>query len=744
MSFRSELDLEDRLNKIASKAVREPVIEKSGLRAVQTSIGGTDHASIRELQLEAQLAKISTNAISDKLGHYPSFSDDAKGVKGRLKSYRPVKSEVTKEMILAYQQEMLKPVVINGKKYRYHPSSLDLDEIEYVPLHVVYTPAAIDAMKRAAAKIAGESIPRLEAEYEFYSIIEANRIREEFDREIGKIDKESFYTTTRAKKSEARELLTRQFESAMLRNDAEITRIENKIRDEEAKISAIRRRIDLNPIKILENRAEEVRVQKENALRLKAYEEDLNLLNRGKLGVTRQPNESDDEFRERLRQTGEMTVSEDEMEKSAELYNRDMLRERALELVRDTGLIGNAIKSLTAEQVFKINEKWPQIKRDFIRVYGFDNPTVRDVELIDFFKQEVTPLIDLINKGEAPPVDLLGREPEEAVPTAEVRIAEITEAQFKKKTVPQMQAWVAQNHDEFTDEFGRLKNSKDRVKFIVDKGWTTTAVTSVASPALGSSLTPIASSARRVYSLDELAEYSRAFLEKIMAREENLTRTAADTEIIRTAESKIAAIDSAAEALGSGSRDKFYAALDRLEALEPGLVTAGLPDIYPRLVGSGLKPITQDIPALIEFGKVKISPRRLYYNNVLAIKHKSGKSLAGLPNMQVSEKFVSIIMNLLRGQKPTLKDFSQLDINEKGIYDSLIQIAGLHKDIDNTFHESKQHLKKRLELVEGEIGAGNTNTALKKELHGLLGKMAHSGLIGYGDARRHYLNVTKG
>jgi hypothetical protein len=181
--------------------------------------------------------------------------------------------------------------------------------------------------------------------------------------------------------------------------------------------------------------------------------------------------------------------------------------------------------------------------------------------------------------------------------------------------------------------------------------------------------------------------------------------------------------------------------LDRLEYIEPGLITAGLPDIYPRLAGSGLKPITQDLPALIEFGKVKISPRRLYYNNTLAIKHKSGKSLAGLPNVQVSEKFVSIIMNLLRGQKPTLKDFSALDLSEKGIYDSLIQIAGLHKDVDNTFGESKQHLKKRLELVEGEIGAGNTNPALKKELHGLLGKMAHSGMIGYGDARKHYLSV---
>jgi hypothetical protein len=196
--------------------------------------------------------------------------------------------------------------------------------------------------------------------------------------------------------------------------------------------------------------------------------------------------------------------------------------------------------------------------------------------------------------------------------------------------------------------------------------------------------------------------------------------------------------------MASRNKDDLYTALDELEALEPDFIKIRNYEFYPRLEGSGLKPITHDIPNLIEFGKVKISPRKLYYNNTLAIKHKSGHSLAGLPNVQVSEKFVSIIMNLLKGQKPSLKDFSQLDLNEKGIYDSLIQIAGLHKDVDNNFNETKQHLKKRLELVEGSIGAGNTNPALKKELHSLLGKMAHTGMIGYGDAKKHYLSVTRG
>jgi hypothetical protein len=192
----------------------------------------------------------------------------------------------------------------------------------------------------------------------------------------------------------------------------------------------------------------------------------------------------------------------------------------------------------------------------------------------------------------------------------------------------------------------------------------------------------------------------------------------------------------------SKSVDELYTALDAINVLDTALLDS-LPDIYPRTqTGFGLKPITHDIPNLIDFGRIKISPRKLYYNNTLAIKHKSGNSLNGLPNVKVSDKFVSIIMNLLKGQNPSLKDFNQLELNEKSIYDSLIYIAGLQKEVDNNFGETKQQLKNRLALVEGEIGAGNTNPALKKELHALLGPMAGSGMIGYNDAKRYYHAVT--
>ena len=725
------MDLEERLNKIASKAVREPIQEEftdpfksSVSKSKSSSIEQIDNDDMRQLTIEAQLSKIATNAIVDKLGMRPS----------------KIKSEVTKEMILDYQNEMLKPIEIDGVKYKYHPSSLDLDKIAYAPIHKILLSVEIRALEGRIESITKTNVA-LETQLVDLFEMEETKDRKDYDAIIGEIQSD-----------ETTSLQYKARESKRIRDQYEIKKSEMKDRKEtilqeinanEMVIDRMKQIINENERKKAENKGEEVRIKKVNALKIKAYEEDLNLLNRGRMNVTREPNETDEEYALRLIQTGQTTVNEDDMAQSADLYNRDKLRELVMELVRDTGIISNAIKFLDGDQVFKINQNWSRIKRDFLKAYGFDNKTVKEQDLINFFLEEVDPIIDAVNKGKAPPTaDLLGEISEQVIgqataPEAEVRIPQITVSALEKMTVKQLVDWIAKNHVEFAGEFASITGKPNKIKFIVEQGWTEKPSTQVPITA---SFSPIRS-AKRVYSLEELSTISEPFLLKLIQSQSPVAVGGADEEAVRKAKVIIA---SARKALASTTIDKFYGHLDEIEAEEAGIITTSLSDIYPRAItGSGLKPIKHDIPNLIEFGKVKISPRKLYYNNTLAIKHKSGNSLGGLPNVQVSDKFVSIIMNLLKGQKPSLKDFTQLELNEKGVYDSLVYIAGLQKEVDNNFGETKQHLKNRLELVEGEIGAGNNNPKLKKELHSLLGKMAHTGMIGYGDAKRHYLNVTK-
>jgi len=738
MSFKREMELEERLNKIASKAVREPDEEEftnpfksSVSKPKSTSKEKIDINDLRQLTIEAQLAKISTNAIQDKLGSKPS----------------KIKSDVTKEMILDYQNEMLKPIEVGGVKYKYHPSSIDVDLEEFVPPNRLPTDDEISDARNERLNISKE-LPKIEKRISFLnkSVLD---VRDKYDRDIAenilKYQRYEDFPLQQEKQTE----ITFRFERALDNLQRLIDEEQAKYANGIAYIDGVNQALEELEMKQSENQAEETRVKNINKARLKAYEEDLKLLNRGRLNVTQEEGESEEDYRERLRQTGQMTVSEDDMANSADLYNRDKLRELVLELVRDTGIISNAIKFLDQDQVFKINQNWSRIKRDFLKAYGFDNKTVKEQDLIDFFLQEVEPIIDAINKGKAPPTaDLLGEIPE-ATATATVRNVELPEERLRKMTVPDMTEWIATNHKEFSKEFSKIPLKPDKIKFIIEKGWTekptpqvpiTEFTTGVKSPPLGSSL------AKKTHTIAELEAIAQPVFDKLTAEWERITSTSADEDRRTLGGVILAKIGNAEDAFEENNKDKFYRSLNELEDLVPDIIRreAGMAEIYPReSTGNGLQPIKHDIPNLSEFGKVKISPRKLYYNNTLAIKHKSGNSLVGLPNVQVSDKFVSIIMNLLKGKKPSLKDFTQLDLNEKGIYDSLIYIAGLQKEVDNNFGETKQQLKNRLELIEGSIGAGNTNPALKKELHALLGKMAHTGMIGYGDAKRYYASVCK-
>lgn len=727
MSFKREMDLEERLNAIASKAVREPSQEEftnpfksSVSKPKSTSKEQIDNDDMRQLTIEAQLAKIATNAIVNKLGIRPT----------------KIKSEVTKEMILDYQNEMLKPIEVGGVKYKYHPSSVDIDLIEYNPLHKILSPVEISSLE-GRIKIITKSNSQLEEA--IVNLFEnENQIKREYDMTIGQIASDAS-TSLQFKAEESKKIRER---NSIIKGQIEQRKQEllQEINANEMVVDRMKQIINENEIKKSENQAEETRIKNINKARLKAYEEDLNLLNRGRMNVTRQPNETDDEYKIRLLETGKMTIDEDAMQASANLYNRDKLRERILELVRDTGIISNAIKFLDIDQVFKINQNWSRIKRDFLKVYGFDNKTIKEVDLIDFFEQEVDPIIDDINKGKLPSVtERIASEPIEASARALLTYDELNSMNMNELKAYYLTLKPAPS--KWSKAKSELLKKLVEENLVSDKEPTGQ---SRGAPAPKSSIKDFFPSAKKIYSIEELRAIAQPVIDRLKQKYQKIESGSADMEVQSKASDIIFQLERAEAGLDQNNVDKFYDGLDGVERISANTIEVELPEIYPRAItGSGLQPIKHDIPNLIEFGKVKISPRKLYYNNMLVIKHKSGQSLAGLPNVQVSDKFVSIIMNLLKGQKPSLKDFTQLELSEKQVYDSLIYIAGLQKEVDNNFGETKQQLKNRLELVEGEIGAGNTNPKLKKELHSLLGKMAHTGMIGYGDAKRHFLNVTK-
>ncbi len=124
----------------------------------------------------------------------------------------------------------------------------------------------------------------------------------------------------------------------------------------------------------------------------------------------------------------------------------------------------------------------------------------------------------------------------------------------------------------------------------------------------------------------------------------------------------------------------------------------------------------ENLPKLVQFGKLKINLKKLKYDNILSLKNANGTSIGGLPNMKISERFSKILLNMLKGIHPHRDDLTSLHSNEKQVYDRILVMAGLHKTIVNDHAETLSDIKKRINLLMGEIEIGNDSPLIKTEL----------------------------
>jgi hypothetical protein len=144
--------------------------------------------------------------------------------------------------------------------------------------------------------------------------------------------------------------------------------------------------------------------------------------------------------------------------------------------------------------------------------------------------------------------------------------------------------------------------------------------------------------------------------------------------------------------------------------------------------GEGLGVPHEALPKSCKLGKIDIDLNKLFYKNILSVKHK-GFKMNGVKNAPVGDEFVKIVMELCKGKYPTTKEINKLGAGESQIYDALLHVAGLHKRVEHTANKTVQTLKDRLTLIEGEMTAGNTNKALFSELRDIVYKLHHLGEI---------------
>jgi hypothetical protein len=577
-------------------------------------------------------------------------------------------------MIKDYQDEIANQAYqdpITGQTFRYVPSNTDID-LEQPNLTRIPRQGEINA-NLAAIERKQTRIAELEED-----ILRAQRVEENF-RNRGVV----------LSPEDQRDIADRY--AAINREIGTLT----------MQSEAQQRFLDQIPINIQDNATENERVSTYNRGLLKARSEELNILNRGRLNITQELGESDEDFKQRLLDVGQVTVDPLEMEKNAQLRQVTRFKKFMEQIIDDNSKIETVIKiaapiknMFTLDQdydkIFLYNKYWTALKKNYLDVFGEKNKDVTADEIVEFFDNVIAKVSFQEKSKDKIPDDELPPLPFEA-PLRNAFLTRPLPPIYRGKAKSPSSAEVRREQEELD---ARLFQS-----------------TNPAFPA-------------------ELGDQNPHKMDKLTLLKLYGTRYYADTGV---------RVD---KSLPVGQIREIFADYDyfpsKLEyEIRDRRGQSSISSYFTK--GSGIK----KYPATVPMGKIMIKPNDLIYKNNLIIKNHAGNALTGIKQQKVTDELVEIIMNLLNGKQINHNDLKKIDLYEKQLLDNLLYLSGLHKTIDNTLSHTRQAMKHRLELIEGEISAGNTNPDLKKELHGLLLKMAHGGLISNPQAYSHYRNLTK-
>ena len=704
---RRDLLLEQKLQGLSKKSLPSKEMEGTPPTNLINSVQGD--INLRDLGIEEQLQKISRNAIKDVLGWKPT----------------QIKSDVTNEMIQEYQDELANSFYddpITGKRLKYVPVGSDLTLEEYTPQDILTEDdiestrariRSLTATRKATERLIIDELERLE---EIKSSVE---FQEETKR---KSAHKGFYDKQFLRENPDLVALTENhYLNYVLRKENEINGYRARIFEIDGDIAALEEMLRQNQRARSDNQAQKDKVSKANFQLLKERSDELNLLNSG-LNLTRQPNESDEDFRQRLIDVGQVEFDETAIQQAAGRRAMLKFKTNMKDITRNNILIENIIKSVDPSRLFMYNKFFEAIKTKFKEIYG--RATFKDEdypELINIFDN----IIGKVNLSNARP-----------------QIAEPPPYATVVGELPSSSTFDARNPLLFSDP--QLSQLPDDIQYEKLRQAAEKAESAASSYPPNYDYPPDLTPAAEA----RLAEATPidvllAALPPLPPPAGKAGRPALATTGDNPYELRREVLVARYKEAYGGSRG------NTLTSKNDDGSAAGIGDIFDRLQkkgiiqprsyyekqsaaaaeGEGLK--HEKLPKLAHFGKIMINPHALYYQNTLIITTNGRNHLTGYRNVKVSDDFVSIIMKILNGGEPTHKEIQKLDLAEKELYDNVIHLAHLHKKIEHNLSQTRQAMKHRFELLNGEVGAGNTNKAIKKELTDLVHKMAYAGMISH-------------
>jgi predicted site-specific integrase-resolvase len=595
---------------------------------------------------------------------------------------RNIKSPFSEAMVKEYRDEANKPISITDafgvrKEYKYHPATAEPVLDDYVPLAVIYDDAAIKADLQRFVDDINKILTYIDN-----LNIDIVTIR-------ALVDSGTLSVPNRKKEMNNIRLLYEEIK----KQKQFIIGLERDIATGEQLLE------DNIPNKLL-NQAEKSRIDALNRDKLNSFVNEMNLLNAGQFKVDQNPNETDDEYLDRLKETAQTPGNDYYTEVEAEIENIKKFKVNMKDLIRSDIEIEKVQHKLDTDDIFGINKIFSLIKERFLKLFGFDNKNVSTDEIVDFMLNMINQSSDQI-AGATQPVMQLVKVPTMIAPgtqlTPSINIGNANNALtfnndttgfklFLKLGTAKRDTFIMYSFDGnpgtfYNVFFGPVKTTskeydRSMIKLLLDIGLTKEEATKL----FGKSPT-------------------RSNVEKFL-EDNGITKepTTTYTHVV--------------PAGGGGKGQHVY--------------------------GMGV----EKLPQLCPFGKVLIRLDRLYYKNILSVLTHTKSNIAGFKPCPVSDEFVNIIMKLCNGNQPTLSDLKTLQLNEKELYDTLLYLSGSHKSVDiHTRDTSIEKLKEKLQVVEGEISSGNNNAKLLNELSDILNKLSHLGVITRAQANKHYKQI---
>ena len=633
----------------------------------------------------------------------------------------PPKDKITKEMIEDYQKSQLEPLKdpVTGATLpnKYLPADF---KFEVVDLQTPYTPVAFLHTGAPATETDirdhGREIKTYigllkKAEQALSKIISRitfvkNCIDTGFITRYGKKSQKVFSVALDAKQivDFPNELKVLEKKKSIV--EAEITRLTTEYEKSTKLLDQAKANFDLNKNGLIEHELDKKR-------NLNKYRDTLLTLNKSLYMDSQQPNETDEDYLNRMKAVETEQYDMDLYNNRIELEQSQKLKNNLRQLFNKDDLIENIVKSFKTEQQFTINKHFPQIQEYFLDIYGKNNSNLSLKDIVEIITSHLEKILN-------PQVEYEVEEEDPAATAAAASAAPTTEPVPINTLEKDDGTGIFIPTDfNYGTEKGSLfiENSKTGKHAYFKIG-----------------VDPTTNKQILLYSIDEnkLGGHFKQVMERA-------SQGRSPDDVLRNIIDKYLNLDAYAKnkILNKKTTNiaNFMEVLEKgqykIEPIKKGIKKRALMDTSGKRFtrfGAGVNDPKQELPEYAFFGNIVIMLRKLYYKNVLSVKSKSGRIIDGLYNSKVSNSFVDIIMDMY-ADKDVSSLIKALKNDEKHLINSIIYQAGLHKKIAINTNETLTELKNQHKTIEGEILAGNNNPELLKELNKVLFKLHHLGAI---------------